>query len=534
MVKMDKTCYSRLAEEYKDKTSNSVIVFNQHKIKTAHMLKEIDAFALVLCQLGFKKSDTLTLYLPTCPQAIVAFYACSKIGVIANIVHPLMPIEKLVSNIKKTKSKGLMFYDILIPDQKALEGTGQILIDCSVTDYVFWRKPAYFAYAWFKSKPSKKTLSYRKLIRHAHKNQIKKVEECKDSEAIVTSMHSGGTSGVPKIVNISNRALNSLNDNLYQMYVGINPVRENEYGMVALPIFHAYGLGVSIHTCLLNHYNLILVPKFNPKLINKLIKKYNVTFMAGVPIMFRKMMEESNFEGEHLAKLKDLWCGGDVVSENFIEHFDEKLKKWGSTARLLRGYGLTEVCSVCSVNTLKDYKMNSCGKPMPNTNIEIWDEDENKLEAGRIGEIAISTDALMSGYEDESGLVEKDGRLFIKTGDLGYLDEDGFLFVLERKKRTIKISAVNVFPSEIEDVAKRHEAVKEACAVSYHYNEKTYIKLYLTLKKEFKQSRLFREMRELIGQNLIRYAIPKEVIVLNEMPRTPLGKINYKKLEVMR
>ncbi len=349
-------------------------------------------------------------------------------------------------------------------------------------------------------------------------------------------MHSGGTSGSPKIVCLSNNALNELCDNLFEMYTKIHPVGKNEYSLVALPIFHAYGLGVSIHTCLCNHYNLILVPKFNAKKLNKYIKFYNVSFMAGVPVMFKKMMQERNFEGKHLKKLKDIWCGGDVVSETLIDQFNVLLKNHGSSGRLMRGYGLTEVASVCAVNTTADYCRNSCGKPIPNTSIEIWGGEDGmtQLEANHIGEIAVSSPSIMTCYEDGSGITETRGKKWIKTGDLGYLDEEGYLFVIERIKRTIKISAINVFPSEIEGVAQEHEFVREACAVPYYYNYKTYIRLFISLNNPTCNATLVaNQVKKMIKEKLIKYATPREVIVLDNLPRTQMAKIDYKKLENM-
>lgn len=529
----NETCYHKLIKEYNQGKLGSKIIFNKHKQRMSQFVKDIDNFTVVLVNLGFNYGDTLTLFLPTCPQALVAFYACSKIGVIANIVHPLTPIEQLKENLKKTNSKGLMFYDILIKDHSSLESTNQIIIKCSVADYTFWRKPFYSLYARLKCKPYNKTLKYKQLLKE---NTTSKIELPKGSSLdVVVSMHSGGTSNIPKIVKLSNEAINNLSNNLYMMYTSYKTLENNQYTVVSLPIFHAFGLGVAIHSCLIFGYNVILMPKFDAKKINKFIKQYNVTLLAGVPIMFKKMMADPKFEGKHLKKLKDLWCGGDTVNENFVEQFDEKLKKWGSTARLMRGYGLTETCSVCTVNNQKEYRKNSCGKPLPNNIIEIWDDNENKLQANQIGEIVINTNSMMTGYEDNSGITTKNGINYIKSGDIGYIDSDGFVFVIDRKKRVIKISAVNVYPSEIEAVAMTNEKVKEACAVGYHYNEKTYIRLYITIQDKWKnlvkEPEISKELKELITNSLIKYAIPREIKIIDIMPITKLGKKDYKKLE---
>ena len=528
----NQTCYEMLINNCDLKKGS--ILFNRHKISMNKFLKDIEEFAISLVELGFKKGDVLTIYLPTCPQALVGFYACSKLGVIANIVHPLLPLDKLKENLIQTKSKGLMFYDILIKDHKELVGLNQILIRCSIANYVFFRKGLYYLYTKIKSKTCNHTLKYSKLINHKNKNSTANIVTggglCDD---VVCTMHSGGTSGQPKIVQITNRALNELSISLEKMYT--RKERGTEYGLVALPMFHAYGLGVAVHTCLTNKYSLILVPKFIPKEINNLIKYHNVTFMAGVPIMFKKMIEHKNFYGKHLAKLRDLWCGGDVLNEPFIEHFDTILEKYKAPARLMRGYGLTEVSSVCAVNTFENYKKYSCGKAIPNTEIQIWDENEKVLKPNTIGEIVVNSPSVMAGYLDgEKGYVVKEDKVWIKTGDLGYLDKDGFLFILDRKKRSIKISAINIFPSEIENLAKTHPEVDEACAVPYHYNDKTYIKLFISLKnKEANKEKIKRELFSMCEKNLIKYSWPRIIEFIDEMPRTNFGKVDYKKFEMI-
>lgn len=526
----NKTCYEMLKEGADMKKGN--IIFNDHKISMKTFLKNIEDFAISLKKLGFNKGDVLTIYLPTCPQALVAFYACSKLGVVANIVHPLLPLDQLRENLKKTKSKGLMYYDILIRNHKDLASLNQILINCSISNYVILRKVLFLLFAIYKCRTYKKAIKYSKLIKH-NKNATPIDVEGEGSDVVCT-MHSGGTSGQPKIIELQNNALNDLSVALEKMYTRKIRGGGSEYSLVALPIFHAYGLGVSVHTCLTNQYSLILVPNFKPKKFNAIIKKYNVTFFAGVPVMFKKMIEYKNFYGKHLAKLKDLWCGGDVLTESFVEHFDTILKKYKSSARLFRGYGLTEVSSVCAANTFEHYRPYSCGKAIPYTKIEIWDEENNPLSPNTIGEIAVGSPSVMKGYLYEvNGFVHKEGIKWIKTGDMGYMDEDGYLYILDRRKRSIKINAINVFPSEIENLVKKLEYIDEACAVPYHYNEKTYIKLYITLKdKEVAEERVKKEILTLCKKNLIKYSVPRLIEIIDAMPRTNFGKIDFKKFEL--
>ena len=508
------------------------IVFRNHKITMKTFFRNIEDFAISLKKLGFEKGDVLTIYLPTCPQALVAFYACSKLGVIANLVHPLTPLENLKENLQQTHSKGLMFYDILIKDHKMLSGMNQILINCSISNYFIFRKLFFFIFAISKYKANKASIKFSKLIRHEKISSPVPDEGLPDD--VVCTMHSGGTSGKPKIIELQNCALNILSTSLEQMYTRKQRGGGSEFSLVALPLFHAYGLGVAVHTCLTNRYSLILAPSFKPKYYNKLIRKYNITFFAGVPVMFKKMILHKNFYGKHLSKLIDLWCGGDVLPESFIEHFDTILKKYNSPARIMRGYGLTEVSSVCAANTFENYRKHSCGKAIPGCEIEIWSDTDKPLPPNTIGEIAVCSPAMMKGYLNENnGFVHIGEKLWIKTGDMGYMDEDGFLFILDRRKRSIKINAINIFPSEVEGVAKQNECVDEACAIAYHYKEKTFIKLYITLKDQnANHEKLKRELMSLCQKRLIKYAVPYEIVIINEMPRTSFGKIDYKKFEI--
>ena len=524
----NQTCYEMLLNSCDLKKGS--IIFNGHKIPLNRFIKDTNEFARSLTKLGFVKGDVLTLYLPTCPQAIVGFYACSKLGVIANIVHPLLPIDKLKENLKQTNSKGLMFYDILVKDQKDFLDLNQIIISCSISNYVFFRKGIYSLYVKIKTKTFNHAIKYSKLVNRKNSNQTNGIKIAGKGDDVVCTMHSSGTSGEPKIVKLTNRAINNLSVSLEKMYT--RKERGTEFGLVALPMFHAYGLGVAVHTCLTNKYSLILFPKFLPKKLNRAIKYHNVTFMAGVPIMFKKMMEQKNFKGKHLEKLQDLWCGGDVLSENFVEHFDTVLEQYNSPARLMRGYGLTEVCSVCAVNTFENYKKCSCGKPIPNTIIQIWNEKEKPLKPNTIGEVVVCSPSAMQGYLDDYGFVVKDDKIWVKTGDIGYMDKDGYLFILDRKKRSIKINAINIFPSEIENIVKSHPEVDEACAIPYHFDEKTYIKLYVSLKTlDLNKEKIKREIFDICKKNLIKYSWPKIIEFIDEMPRTNFGKVDFKKFE---
>ena len=314
----ENTCYDKLI---KGVNENGTIVFYGKKNPTRAFLRDVDLFAAALKKRGFEKGDVLSVYLPTSLQAIVAFYACSKIGVTANIVHPLMPLAALKENMKAVGAKGLMYYDATLSSRDVFKDFNGILIECSVADYMGALSPFYKIYGLYKCRGNAKNTSYRAFLKSGKDGDF---SQCGGAEDIVVTMHSGGTDGTPKILKISNRALNALVDNLLFLK---DHETKGEYSLVMLPVFHAFGLGISVHYALTDGYNLCLASRFNARRANEYIKRFNVTFVAGVPVMFKKMIAEKNFSGHRLKKLKQVWCGGDVLSENTLKTFDEKVRR---------------------------------------------------------------------------------------------------------------------------------------------------------------------------------------------------------------
>ena len=517
------TCYEIL---HNGVNRDGYIVYYGHRLKISRFLQDIESFSGALVSLGLTKGDVVTLYLPTCPQALVAFYACSKLGMIANIIHPLVPVNLLAQNLQKTGSKALLFYDATVKDEHPLTKLNQLLVRCSIADYVNVRKPVFKAYSRMSGKRVSAIATYASLLKHGKNISTELVGVGED---LLCYMHSGGTSGQPKIVMLSNNAFNGVTDGMFKMY---HPnVQVGDFNLATLPVFHAYGLCSAMHGPLSVGYNLILVPKFDTKQVKKYLNKYRVTVWSVVPAMLKKMLANGTFDSKGLASLDVIWCGGDVCEESLVERVDGILSKYCARAKLMRGYGLTEACGVCIVNNYDYAQSGSCGRPMPGNYVEIWDDDGNALADGKLGEIVVSGNGVMSGYlEGDDCLVHKNGKTWVKTGDVGYLD-DGYLHIVDRKKRLLKIAAVNVFPSQIEECVKQLDFVSEACAVGVKVDGKQFVKVFVTLKNPTDCETVKREVINICKQNLIRYAVPSFVEVIDQMPRTDFGKVNYKDLE---
>ena len=517
------TCYEYLQE---GANRNGVIVYYGHKLPISQFLADVEHLAGAFATLSLHKGDVVTLYLPSCPQSLAAFYACSKLGLIANVIHPLVPVNQLEENLRETHSKVLLFYDATVKDEMPLANLNQTLVRCSIADYVTVRKPVFALYSRFSGRRLHGIATYRQLLRNGRNVST----DLKGNGAdLLCYMHSGGTSGQPKIVKLTNDAFNGVCDGMQAMY---HPeVKQGEFQLATLPVFHAYGLCSAMHGPLWVGYSLVVVPKFDTKTVKKYLNKYNVRGWSVVPAMLKKMLADGTFDSKGLANLDVIWCGGDVCDEQLVERVNGILSKHGTRAQLMRGYGLTEVCGVCIVNNYDYYQKESCGRPMPGSFVEIWDDGGNVLADGEFGEIAVAGSGVMSGYlEGDDCLVEKDGKTWVKTGDVGYLD-DGYLHIVDRKKRSLKIAAVNVFPAQIEQCVAKLEVVSEACAVGVRVNDKQFVKVFVTLKREMSPEQVKQQVIDVCRANLMPYAVPYFVEVLDVMPRTAFGKIDFRKLE---
>lgn len=520
---MGETCYQSLLNNVSRK---SVIVYYGHEISVARFLQDVERLSGGFANLGLRRGDTVTLYLPTCPQSLAAFYACSKLGLVANFVHPLVPLNLLAENLRKVHSKALLFYDALVKDERALLSLQQKLVRCSIADYVTWRKLPFAAYSRTTRKRAKGVWTYCGLLKNGTSTQ-----QCGKGEDVVCYMHSGGTSGAPKIVALTNDAVNGTAEGIRKMY---HPtVDESCFNLVTLPVFHAYGLCAGVHAPLIIGYSLVLVPKFKLRRVSQALRNRKVTCWSVVPSMIKKMMKHNRLDDKKALKDLDvIWCGGDVLDESLVRQTDEILQKYCPRAQLMRGYGLTETCGVCVVNNYDNYRQNSCGKPMQGCIVKVLDENGNVLPCGRVGELAVNADGNMQGYvESDGGFVILDGQKYVLTGDLGSVDQDGFVFVSDRKKRSIKIAAVNVFPAQVESCVQKLDFVDEACAVGVTVNEKPFVKVFVTLKTPMDGETVQKAVTEICQNNLMPYAVPHFVEVLSQMPHTPLGKTDYKKLE---
>lgn len=537
---VNQSCYEFLLENT-EKIGNFVaLTGSSNQVSIKKFINDIDLLAAYLSAAGVKKGDVCTIFLPTCGQAFIAFYAISKIGAIANIVHPQLPPEAIDRILNNVGSKFIFALDMLIaPYEEVIKKHKCHVILCSLGDYAKIHERTLYKLAAISKHPGK-NLKKKTVIKYIDIiNEIYRTEDvgvCPfDAKETSVYLHGGGTTGKSKTIMLSAYAINSVALKINDLDVPHEVGRE--LSLVVLPIFHAFGLAVAMHFSLCAGYGCVPMHLFNAKKANDYVRKYPIAFIVGVPNMFKKMHQESNFKGPHLRRLRLLFSGGDTVSESFVDQFNATIAECGGMGRLMRGYGLTEVCSVCTVNNYNTYRENSIGMPLRGLEVEIWDEDQNNLSRNTIGEIVVSGDTLMNGYfqddavQDDGIYTDENGKRWILTGDLGYKDKDGFVFFTGRKKRVIVISGYNVYPFNIESEVLKLNYVSEACAVQGYENDKPYVKLYVTLRDpSANNKKIEEEIREYCEKTLDRFSVPRKVVVLESFPRTKMAKIDFLKL----
>ncbi len=534
MIKPEnRNCYEFFRDCTKDFGVYDVAESFGNLVSRKKFFNDVESIAGYLDSKNIKRGDVITLFLPNTVQSFAAFYAANRIGAIANIVHPLTPPDVLEDILKSTHSKAVFILDILMEKYVSmLRRRNRLVVVCSPSDYAApLMRPAFKVFEKVKVKtktPSSTTASYHTICNL--NLRASKVENNGDDIAVF--LHGGGTTGKSKTIQLTSKNLNEL---AYKLSFFDSPHAPGaECSLAVLPLFHAFGLGVVMHFSMCAGFTCIPMTNFSAEKANRLIKKYNITYIVGVPAMFKKMYEASNFDGPHLSKLRLLWAGGDFISDTFLNSFNSLLEKWHAKGKLYRGYGLTEVSSVCTANIKGAYRDNSIGRPLDGITVEIWDEKRKKLPPNTIGEIVISGSTVMAGYydsEDDGVYVDKKGRRWVCSGDLGYMDEDGFVFFTGRKKRMIIISGYNVYPNDIENEVLKLDYINEACAVQGYVDSKPIIKLFVSLNQPTDNPDEVRKcIKEYCDSKLERFSRPSSVTILDALPRTRMSKIDFMKL----
>ena len=503
-------------------------------------LKKIDENAHAFIRLGVKRKDYVSIIMPNTPEAIICFYALNKIGAVANILHPLSSEEELKYAINLTNSSYVLVSDIAykkldnIIDQTNVKKVIYIKVSESMDPIT---KIGYKLSTLGKIKhPIKDNVIpyYRFLARGKfHKEKIKNISKGNDVAAI---LYSGGTTGKSKGIMLTNLNFNSL----ALSGANMSQILGKSISILAImPIFHGFGLGVTFHASMISGDTAIILPKVDPKKFDEIILKYKPNAIACVPSLLASLPKSKKLEDADLSFLKYILCGGDVLSEDLNIKLNEFLYDHGCDFKITTAYGLTECCAGACIMPSKEYRLKSVGIPLADCFVKIINLQTNKeCTTGNIGEICISGPTVMKGYlkeEKETNNVLKmhsDGRVWLHTGDVGYMDKDGFVYFESRIKRMIVSSGYNVYPGQIEKIINNHPYVDTCIVVGLpHPYKKEVIKAYIVLKKNIVlTSEVKKSIRSYCEKNIASYALPYAYGYRKELPKTKLGKIAYRDL----
>ncbi len=521
--------------------NNVAIKYMGIKIKYIDFLKKINICATGFQKLGIKKGDIVTILLPNIPESLISLYALNKLGAIANMTHPLSAEEEIKETIKSTKSKYLIIYDAQYDKiENFIEKTKvKKVIFVSPGDSLNPIKGLIYNISQltkFKHHPIKKLyINWKTFYLKANFQKSEPITESFGKNTPAVIIHSGGTSGTPKNVVIQNRAFIFAAKGEEIDLIQLN---EGDSALAIMPNFHGFGLSVLMHTPLALGCSTILVPKFDAKKFDVLFNKTKPTCVLGVPTLFEALSESNNVKNLDLSYLKYVISGGDLLPEHLEEKINKYLKDHNSKAKITQGYGLSEALACVTMAHDHVNKSGSVGIPLAGNYIKIINQNRETLPYGETGEIVINSKALMMGYLDneketnEVLQIHKDGHVWLHTGDLGYMDEDGFLFYKGRIKRMIITSGYNVYPSHIEEIIEKHPAVLQCTVIGIPHPYKQEVpKAFVVLKEGFHGFLIKQELMSYCKKNLAKYMIPSEIVLRKKLPKTKLGKVDFKMLQ---
>jgi len=528
----------RAVVETKNQYPNArALLFMGKYITYEQLVNKIDLFANGINSLGLKKDEVITMALPNVFEAIYSFYATNKLGIVGHMVHPITPIMQMRKFMQTTNSKFLIVLDTFFEHYQELLKDGiKIILISPVDEFGLIKKIGYRVI----NRKRLKAIKYGENIIKFSSLYIEKPyisEIPKDPMKTSVYLHSGGTSGEPKTIELSSYSINYLAGKASYI-LGKNDFLD-KHMLGVLPMFHGFGLCTGIHGVLMVGGVCTLMPKFNADETIKLIKNNQINYIIGVPSLFEALLKNPEFSHPNIKNIDQAFVGGDYVALDLKNRFNKAMDLVGSSARLLEGYGLTEVVTVCSVNTIKYQKQTSVGKALPGIDMAIVDVDTKVfLGPNKNGIIAVSGPTMMNGYLNdpeatkEATLIDNDKK-WILTGDLGFIDEDGYVHFKQRLKRIIKVSGIPVLPAEIENLLMSYESISEVAAIGIPDEDKgNMVKLFIVWHPN-KEKIDYNKLKEIIKMNLGTYAVPKEIVELKRLPKTEIGKVNIIELEKM-
>ena len=529
----------KIAEKY---PNNVAFDFMGRSTTYKALVREVEDCAKALRTIGVREGDKVTIAMPNCPQAIQMFYAVNLIGGICNMIHPLSAEKEIEFYLNESESVTAITLDQFYNKFENIRQNTKVvnIVIASIKDEL--SKPVKAGYMLTEGRKIKKIPEDAPVIRwkeflHMGKHCFYNYKVKRTGKDPAVILYSGGTTGTTKGILLSNRNFNALG----QQVIAANPMfRVGDKMLAAMPLFHGFGLGVCIHTMLSQGGRCILIPRFTAQTYAKQITKYHCNFIAGVPTLYEALLRLPSMDNADLSSLKGVFSGGDSLSIELKKKFDKFLYDHNAKIQIREGFGLTECVTASCLTPPHMAKEGSIGLPFPDTYYKIVEPGTDKeLPYGEEGEILIAGPTVMMEYvkhpEETAQTLCKhdDGLTWMYTGDLGMMDDEGFIYFKGRAKRMIITSGYNVYPGQLENILDANEFVHMSCIIGVPDPYKMQkVKAFVMLKPGVPESP---ETKEAIlaycRKHIAKYAMPYDIEFRRELPKTLVGKVAYRVLE---
>ena len=536
------SAFEYVCQRSKNHLNDTALEYYGRKFTYADLIVNVKKTAAALQALGVKKGDLITVVSIMTPEIIALFYAADMIGATLNLVDPRYSVEGIREYIEEVDSHLLVCLNVVYERcrQAAKRTNVEKVIVLSPADSL----PPLMAVGYKLTTPDKNkyasnVIRWKQFIKGGEGQST--AAEPYDPDHACVVVHTGGTTGSPKGVMLTDDCFNGIALQ-FQAYPKL--FHRGQKLMNVMPPFIAYGFACGIHLPLVLGFTVIIIPNLDPAKLGSLVLKHKPEHMFGVPTHYQQLAADPKLRDKDLSFIINYAAGGDSLSRGAEQTVNDFLAAHGARYPIAKGYGMTEVSSAATVAAGLDNKPGSVGIPMVNTVVAAFEPGtDQELPIGQRGELCISGPCLMKGYynkADETAMILRrhpDGRIWVHTGDMGYLDEDGFVFLDSRIKRMIiRHDGFKVFPSMIENVVSRHPAVHQCSVVGCADKDHTQGRLpfvYIVLKADTtaKKKQVIRELERMCAEELPEYVQPVAYKFISSMPMTPVGKVDYRQLE---
>jgi len=516
-----------LTDAFNEVPEKVVIHFMGRELTYKELYQSALKFANYLRSLGVEKGDRVAIMLPNCPQSVIAYYGVLYAGGIVVQTNPLYTERELQYQMADSGAKVILVMDILYPrTMKIINETSiENVIVTGIKDYLPFPKNLVYPFI------QKKQYGFSVKVEHSGMNHLF-TEIMKSATAteftvdfdfendLALLQYTGGTTGFPKGVMLTHKNLiaNTMMCDAW-MY---KCEKGQEIILGILPFFHVYGMTTVLVLSIMQQGKMVLLPKFDVEQALKTIDKQKPTLFPGAPTMYIGLLNHPDLSKYDLSSIKACLSGSAPLPLEVQEKFEAL-----TGGRLVEGYGLTETSPVTHANPIWENRINgSIGLPWPNTEAAVLRSGETEvLPPGEVGEIAVKGPQVMKGYwnrPEDTAMTFNDG--WFLTGDLGYMDEKGYFYVVDRKKDMIIAGGFNIYPREVEEVLYEHEAIQECvvAGIPDPYRGET-VKAYIVLKEG--KTVTDKELNEFCRKNLAAYKVPRYYEFRTELPKTAVGKI---------